>query len=106
MPRPRDASHQTLSLLRTLARQGRRWRHGYELSKETGLRSGSLYPILMRLADRGLLQTAWESEPPRGRPARHLYRLSPAGEAHLAELETQPAAISPAARRTSLRTAG
>jgi PadR family transcriptional regulator, regulatory protein PadR len=70
-----------------LGRRGRRWRYGYDLSKETGLKSGSLYPILIRLADRGLLETDWESEPPRGRPPRHLYRLTSAGEAHLALLE-------------------
>jgi Transcriptional regulator PadR-like family len=30
----------------------------------------ALYPILMRLADRGLLETAWESEVPAGRRRR------------------------------------
>ena len=28
-----------------------------------------MYPILMRLADRGLLETAWETDPPAGRLA-------------------------------------
>ena len=88
MPRLSDTSSQTTRLLRALGRQGTRWRYGYELGKETGLKSGSLYPILIRLADRGLLETDWESEPPRGRPPRHLYRLTSAGEAHLAVLET------------------
>jgi PadR family transcriptional regulator PadR len=78
---------QTIRLLTALGRQGRRWRYGYDLSKETGLKSGSLYPILIRLADRGLLETDWESEPPRGRPPRHLYRLTSGGEARLALLE-------------------
>jgi PadR family transcriptional regulator len=82
-------------LLRALARQGRRWRYGYELGKETDLKSGSLYPILMRLADRSLLETAWESEPPHGRPPRHLYRLTPAGEAHLSSLEQRLGSTSP-----------
>jgi PadR family transcriptional regulator PadR len=84
MPRPSDTSAQTVRLLRALGRQDRRWRYGYDLGKETGLKSGSLYPILIRLADRGLLETDWESEPPRGRPPRHLYRLTSAGEAHVA----------------------
>ena len=30
------------------------WRYGYELGLEVGLQSGSLYPILLRLADREL----------------------------------------------------
>ncbi|HET9139424.1 hypothetical protein [Actinophytocola sp.] len=40
-----------------------------------------MHPILIRLADRGLLETAWESDPPAGgRPsARHLYRLTGPG---------------------------
>jgi DNA-binding PadR family transcriptional regulator len=107
VPRPPDASRQTLALLRALAGQGRRWRYGYELGKETSLRSGSLYPILMRLAERGLLETGWEPEPPRGRPPRHLYRLTSAGETHLATLEARAgdAGTQPAARRR-LRTAG
>lgn len=86
MPRSQDASRQTLSLLHALGSRPGAWRYGYELGKETGLRSGSLYPILMRLAGRGLLETSWEEAPPRGRPARHLYRLTAAGEAHLAAL--------------------
>ena len=87
MPRPSDTSAQTIRLLTALGREGQRWRYGYDLGKETGLKSGSLYPILIRLADRGLLETDWEREPPRGRPPRHLYRLTPAGEAHLALLQ-------------------
>jgi PadR family transcriptional regulator PadR len=35
--------------------------------------------MLARLAERGLLETAWEQEAPLGRPPRHLYRLSTAG---------------------------
>jgi DNA-binding PadR family transcriptional regulator len=38
-----------------------------------------MYPILMRLADRGLLEASWEKHPPAGRPPRHLYRLTKAG---------------------------
>lgn len=32
------------------------WRHGYDLGREVGLKAGSLYPILIRLADAGLLE--------------------------------------------------
>jgi DNA-binding PadR family transcriptional regulator len=35
----------------------------------------------MRLADRGLLEAAWETEAPAGRPPRHLYRLTGPGRA-------------------------
>jgi len=43
------------------------------------LKSGTLYPVLIRLADRGLVEACWEDEQPAGRPRRHLYRLTPDG---------------------------
>lgn len=78
---PRTAfSAQTLAVLAALAAEPSAWRHGYDLARETGLKSGTLYPILVRLADRGLLEASWEESPPQGRPARHLYRLTPDGQ--------------------------
>jgi PadR family transcriptional regulator, regulatory protein PadR len=79
MFRTRRPSPQTLSVLSALADQPRSWRYGYELGRQVGLKSGSLYPILMRLADRGLVEAAWETDPEAGRPRRHLYRLTTAG---------------------------
>jgi PadR family transcriptional regulator PadR len=79
MSRNRAPSPQTLQVLRALAAAPARWRYGYDIGTETGLKAGSLYPILVRLADRGLLEAAWEESPPPGRPARHLYRLTPEG---------------------------
>ena len=55
------------------------WRHGYALANHTGLKSGTLYPILIRLADRGLVEACWQDEPVPGRPRRHLYRLTADG---------------------------
>ena len=46
------------------------------LARQTGLRSGTLYPILIRLAERGLVEACWEGGQPAGRPRRHLYRLT------------------------------
>lgn len=80
MTRNRAPSPQTVTVLRALAADPARWRYGYELGTETGLKAGSLYPILVRLADRGLLEASWEESPPTGRPARHLYRLTPDGQ--------------------------
>lgn len=79
MARIRRPSPQTAAVLRALAAAPSKWRYGYELGQEVGLKAGSLYPILMRLADRGLLETTWEPDPPGGRPARHLCRLTRAG---------------------------
>jgi PadR family transcriptional regulator PadR len=79
MTRPVNASRQTRKLLSALAAKPRAWRHGYELSKETGLTSGTLYPSLMRLCDQGFLESKWGESEGIGRPPRHLYRLTSQG---------------------------
>lgn len=94
-------SAQTVAVLAALAAAPAQWRHGYDLARETGLKSGTLYPILIRLAERGLVEACWEEEQPAGRPRRHLYRLTAAGLATHAAL---PAARPARARR--LRLAG
>ena len=85
MHRNRPPSAQTIRVLRALAADPAQSRYGYDLATEVHLKSGSLYPILVRLADRGLLETSWE--PGLGsRPPRHLYRLTPAGREFVAAL--------------------
>ena len=71
-------SSQTLTVIESLLAAPSRWAYGYDISRTTGLKSGTLYPILMRLAERKLLETSWETVEP-GRPPRHLYRLTPDG---------------------------
>jgi DNA-binding PadR family transcriptional regulator len=93
MARDRKCSDQTLALLTALTEQPRTWRHGYDLSSETGLKSGTLYPILMRLGDRGLLDSKWTPHERTGRPPRHMYRLTAQGIAFARE---QLAACLPA----------
>ena len=65
----REFSPQTLSVLAALYEQPSQWQHGYALAGQTALKSGSLYPILIRLADRGLVEACWQDEPQPGRPA-------------------------------------
>jgi PadR family transcriptional regulator, regulatory protein PadR len=95
--RNRGFSGQTLSVLGVLCAEPLTWRHGYDIARETGLKSGTLYPILMRLADRGLLEACWEDEQPAGRPRRHLYRLTSEGLARSSEA----LAAAPAPARTA-----
>lgn len=71
-------SPQTLRVLELFLEAPKTWRYGYDISRDTGLKSGTLYPILMRLAERKLLQAIWESSEP-GTPPRHLYRLTAVG---------------------------
>jgi PadR family transcriptional regulator, regulatory protein PadR len=92
-----EFSAQTLSVLAALCEQPSEWQHGYALAKQTGLKSGSLYPILMRLADRELVEARWQDEPQPGRPRRHLYRLTTAG------LASATAALASAAEVAAAR---
>jgi PadR family transcriptional regulator, regulatory protein PadR len=102
--RTRRPSPQATAVLLALAQAPPHWHHGYELCQRLGLQAGSVYPILIRLADRGLLETAWEANPPSGRPARHLYRLTGAGLDLAASLAIAAARSSARpARRGELR---
>jgi len=67
VPRGSGFSAQTLLVLAALSGRPADWRHGYDLAKQTGLKSGTLYPILVRLADRGLVEARWEELRPGGR---------------------------------------
>jgi PadR family transcriptional regulator, regulatory protein PadR len=82
--------------------------HGFELCAATGLASGTVYPILLRLEERGWLESEWE-EPevhvPAGRPRRRYYRLTEDGAAG-ARLVLQAAKASRLKASTRLRTAG
>ena len=69
-------SRQTLSVLEALLVNPGEWHHGYSLGQHTGIPSGTLYPILMRLEKLHWLETRWEAAQIAGRPPRHLYRLS------------------------------
>lgn len=65
-------------------------RHGYDIGKriESGsdgrltFRIGSLYPILCRLEDKGLITGRWIEKP--GERRRRYYRLTPEGRKALA----------------------
>ncbi len=71
-------SDQTLLVLRHFATDPETWCYGYELSAETGLKAGTLYPILMRLKEYSLLEARWVTTP-KETPPRHMYRLTQRG---------------------------
>lgn len=62
-----------------MADMGGRWLHGYDLCRQTGVRSGTLYPLLIRLESQGYLEAEWRPPAEPGRPPRHAYRLTAAG---------------------------
>ena len=74
MTRPLERLLSTL-----LADPAGRW-HGYELMKAAKLASGTLYPMLARLQEQGLVTSEWEPAPAvAGRPPRKYYRLTGEG---------------------------
>jgi PadR family transcriptional regulator, regulatory protein PadR len=95
MPRKPNSSRQTRALLAALLDRSQSWRHGYDLSKETGLKSGTLYPLFMRLTEQGFLESCWQAPDHSGLPPRHSYRLTAAGVALAHEL-TQCEAVAEA----------
>ncbi len=106
MPRQPNSSPQSLSLLRAFLAEPQAWHYGYSLSLATHLKSGTLYPMLMRLQSQGLLEARWgESDTP-GRPQRHLYRLSRAGLAAARAAMLQPQRARPSRTRLKLREQG
>src|SRR3984957_4319482 len=79
MARTPNASRQTRTLFAEMLKMPGKWRYGYELSRQTKLLSGTLYPLLIRLSDQGLLEAKWEEPERPGKPSRHAYRLTAGG---------------------------
>lgn len=94
MIRNRAPSRQTRQILFALMSRPTDWRYGYDLAKEAGLSSGTLYPLLIRLHERGLLEAQWVEADKPGRPPRHAYRLSAAGRVLAAELAAGQGAVA------------
>ncbi len=92
-------SPQTLRALDAFLVEPREWKYGYDISRNTGLKSGTLYPILMRMAERRLLETSWE-QAETGKPPRHLYRLTAEGMRFAREHRLLP--VSDSLRRPRL----
>ena len=56
-------------------------RYGYDLMKAAGLQSGTLYPLLGRLEEDGLVSSGWEVPQSAGERPRRYYRLTGEGTA-------------------------
>ena len=77
----RSLSPPARALLATMAQAGDSWSHGYELCRSAGIKSGTLYPLMIRLEAQGYLEAQWVPPSEPGRPPRHAYRLTAAGHA-------------------------
>jgi len=74
-------SHQSLRILQAFLQNPRQELCGSDIIKATGLPSGTLYPILLRFEQHGLLISRWEEQEASelGRPRRRLYLITPNG---------------------------
>lgn len=75
--------------------------YGFSLVDQTRIKSGTLYPILIRLEKAGWLTSRLEDVDPKvvGRPPRRLYALTGEGErAARRELASHLEALAPATR--------
>lgn len=77
--------------------------YGYDLMKAARLASGTLYPMLARLQDQGLVESEWEAKDASagGRPPRRYYRLTAEGlRVARLELADKPAPVPHASHRS------
>jgi PadR family transcriptional regulator PadR len=81
-------SPQTALVMAEFLSDEQEWRYGYDISRNTGLKSGTLYPILMRLAEHRMLKTSWETAET-GRPPRHMYKLTKDGLRYAREMVSE-----------------
>lgn len=81
-------SLQTLRVLEAFLDSPAESLSGSDVQKRSGLASGTLYPILLRLEAAGWFVSRWESVDPSafGRPRRRLYRLTPSGLSRATEV--------------------
>lgn len=88
-------------MLAALAKAPSEWRHGYDLIRILALKSGTLYPLLMRLESQGFLEAEWQQSSTGGRPPRHAYRLTAEGLRLARELAGSGRASEPPARKAT-----
>ena len=74
-------TRQVLEVLNVLLRAPDTATYGLEVARETGYKTGTIYPILDRLVDAGWLEPAWEKADPQEvkRPRRRYFRLTELG---------------------------
>ena len=74
-------SAQTLKVLAALLESSGGNLSGADVGRAANLKSGTLYPILLRLEDAGWVDSKWEEGDPRvlGRPRRRYYSITGIG---------------------------
>ncbi|MEU0529216.1 PadR family transcriptional regulator [Amycolatopsis tolypomycina] len=70
---------QTIAVLRVLLEDPAAPRYGLDIARVSGLKTGTLHPILRRLEQAGLIESFWEDpadHEDEGRPRRRYYRFA------------------------------
>jgi PadR family transcriptional regulator, regulatory protein PadR len=102
MNRPRALSPQARLILASLLEARNTWSHGYELVRRANVKSGTLYPLLIRLEEQGYLEAEWQPPQSSSRPPRHAYRLTASGIKFARNNPPDPALAAPSPdRRTA-----
>ena len=99
MGEPPRLTHQSLKLLKLFSDRPSTRLAGSDITRATGLASGTVYPILLRFEAHGLLERFKEPGNPEllGRPLRTYYSLTPDGRAlaHQVLSDLAPARLVP-----------
>lgn len=68
---------------------------GADIARQTKLKSGTLYPLLLRLEQAGWVTSEWENAAPSelGRPRRRFYTVTGVGRANAREAASSQAAL-------------
>lgn len=96
-PQPPRMTFQTVRTLSAFCSKPSKELSGAEFMQSSGLSSGTLYPILMRLDEAGWLESRWENVDPSDvrRPRRRLYRITALGRrCYVAAMESLLARVS------------
>lgn len=82
------------------------YHHGFDVMDATGLPSGTVYPVLRRLEQEGLVRSRWEKAEHaqrEGRPPRRYYELLGAAESWLAAARERYRVLAAAVPRPARR---
>lgn len=90
---------QTVDVLATFAERPSEPLYGLEIIESTGLKSGTIYPILARLETAKWLESSWDERQIRG-PRRRLYRLTGEGQRVASGLRRANPKAAPSRSRT------
>jgi PadR family transcriptional regulator, regulatory protein PadR len=97
---------QTIAVLKLLLSDPTTPRYGLDIALETGLKTGTVHPILARLQGAGLIESFWE-EPAehedQGRPRRRYYQFTGHGATTLAHQAVARADAATTSGRAGLR---